>query len=297
MMEKQTFILGGGIAGLIWSYYNDGIVISPEFGGQMSNHFPLGPRYLHDIPEARKFLLDIGLKIIPKKIVTGYLYNGEVLPEPPNAEFVEEYFFKSRGGIGTFDSTVMSSQKSSFDSLLVDFEKIIDKLIMHLGKRKIEDKIIGINLKNKTFILEKNGVKNYQKMVSTIPLNIFLKICSMPCSLQCQPITYTWLSSDYTRFPEWCDYIYAPEKKFVYHRLTKDSKGIIVDIFGHHTKEKMKEVFGKHFIDCQTLWNSQIISIDEIPKVDNVKFVGRYGTWNRKWKTEMVISEAIRNAE
>jgi len=34
-----------------------------------------------------------------------------------------------------------------------------------------------------------------------------------------------------------------------------------------------------------------VVTIDDL---DDIKFIGRYGTWNRKWKTELVIEESIK---
>ncbi|MEK6881099.1 MAG: FAD/NAD(P)-binding protein, partial [Nanoarchaeota archaeon] len=69
----MKIVLGGGIAGLIFAFYNKNFtVISPDVGGQMGNGFSLGPRYLHDIPESRKFLNDLNIEIKEITVNVGY---------------------------------------------------------------------------------------------------------------------------------------------------------------------------------------------------------------------------------
>ena len=116
-------ILGGGIAGLIWAFYNDGTVISPEFGGQMNNHFSLGPRYLHDNEWARRFLTDIGLPIKKLPVTIGYWYEGSVHPEPKDKHYISAYHAKSRGFPvpANGDSTTMTGSMNEFVALEVDF--------------------------------------------------------------------------------------------------------------------------------------------------------------------------------
>lgn len=297
MAVTKELILGGGIAGLIWAYYNKGLVISPEFGGQMSSHFPLGPRYLHNTSDSIKFLLDLG--IVPKLriIKVGYWDDktSKVLDKIPNKTFVKKYFEKSRGGAKLNDATAMSSKLSSFEVLEVDFNEIIERLVAHLGaqSRLLIDSVKAIDFVKREVLLQSEKTLSYDTLVSTIPLNVFLKISGLPCNLKSSPITYVWTKNTMPKTEY--DYIYVPDQKILHHRITFDEKGQILDVYGHHTKEKMAEHYGEHFIDCYTLWNAQIISIDEPPCIEGVKFVGRYGTWCREWKTEKVIEEAKKN--
>lgn len=296
MKEEKTYILGGGIAGLVWAFYNKGMVISPEFGGQMASHFPLGPRYLHKNEYSLKFMQDIGLPIEVIKITTGYQTSSEVLSEIPSQEYKQEYYKKSRGrqDLLGFDDTAMSSGKNNFEAIKVDFEKLIKLLVEKLQGRLISGKVQEI-LAEKKMIVTDQEIYEYDAIVNTMPLNIFSKIYNgaFPAAdnFKCEAITYVWLKP---QAKGGFDYVYVPDKTIKHHRITYDEKGLICEWFGQHSKEECKQAYGDDYIDSQILYSAQIIPFEKPINADGVVFVGRYGTWNRHWKTEKVIEEAIK---
>src|SRR3972149_2445932 len=93
------YILGGGIAGLIYAFYNkDYEVISTEFGGQMASYFKLGSRYLHRTDQAINFLKDLNLPVEEIRITTGYQTRTDSYTDiMMDEDFKKRYYMKSRG--------------------------------------------------------------------------------------------------------------------------------------------------------------------------------------------------------
>ena len=295
-MSNKKYILGGGIAGLIWAYYNsDFYIITPEVGGQMNSYFTLGPRYLHKTPNAKKFLEELGLPIKEILIKVGYWQNGKFIV--PDQEFRKKYFMKSRGiqTLDGYDDTVMNTNKNNFIALEVDFKHLISLLEERLKDKIIIDKAKKIDLVNKKIIGEKAEYE-YEKLVNTISKKIFLWLCGLPGErLLAQDMTYVWLKSEYFNFEQY-DFVYFLNENALCHRLTHDVKGVVADVAGAVDKETLKQHFGDLFIDAVTLKGNQIISGDVVLADSNIKFIGRYGSWSRTWKTEKVIDEAIEYA-
>jgi len=293
---KMKYILGGGIAGLIWGFYNqDYKIISPETGGQNSAPFQLGPRYLKKNEYTKKFLEDLNLKAKQKKIKVGYYKNNKFVE--PDEDFIKKYFEKSRGEKYDEDKTVMNSNKKELLIFDIDFKEIIEKLETKLFLNVIKNCVEFINPKSKELVLRGDKKLKYSELITTMPLNIFhknLKGNKKDYSFICKPVTYVLLNSNFFNMESF-DFIYILGKRF--HRITKTEKGLVADCLGEMSKEELKEEFGEHLIDSFCLKNAQIISLKEKPRMKNIVFSGRYGAWNREYKTEQVIEEAIQHAK
>jgi hypothetical protein len=294
------YIIGGGITGLIFAFYNqDYTVITEDVGGQMSSGFTLGPRYLHKTTNAKSFLYDLGLKYKERVATVGYIDDSGWVDEP-DVEFRKKYFMKSRGrnDLDGFDPSVMNSNKSSFEILDVDFSRLIDKLYSDVSDRIINSRVTSINVDDNEILVEKNGVDfiKYDHLVSTIPLNIFAKILQNNHKLKDESyeafsMTYCLVNSDFDTGN--FDFVYDARKSTKWHRMTKDNKGTVLDFFGEVEVKDLIRFTGDKYKDHKTLWNCQIVSKGKEPNIKGVKFIGRYGTWNRSWKTEKVIDEAL----
>lgn len=279
----MKYILGGGITGLIYAFYNkDYKIITPEIGGQMKSSFSLGPRYLHDTTYSRQLLNDLNIDIIESKIKIGYLSdNGFVKPDD---SFRKQYFMKSRNtnSLEHFDSSVMNSYKSEIDILKVDFNEIIEKLKTEVINEKVET----VDLQNSLI----NNTIKFEHVISTMPIN---KLNLFDYNFQSFDMNYV----QYKTFEDLkdFDYVYDIRTSTRFHRITKDSDFLICDYFN----EVDIDINNEYYINHTKLKNAQILSVDFVKDLSNIKFAGRYGTWNRKWKTESVIEDAIefRNME
>lgn len=300
----MNIILGGGIAGLIWAYYHkDHFILTDQVGGQMMSYFDLGPRYLHDKPEpVRNFLEELNVPIKFSTIKVGYLDDSGWI-ENPGPEFRQKYFMKSRGqdNLEGFDSTVLNTNIKEFQVCDVDFKDLINKLFEKIGDRIYMGRASSIDLENKIVKSDTNMVFKYSKLVSTIPLSIFARVAGLDIKLQSFDMAYCLLPSEVTFDLKDFDYVYDARQETVFHRLTKCKQGIVCDVFGSKVKEYMKQIWEKYYIvpkeeQIRLVKGNQIISLDkdfEILNRPEVKFVGRYGAWQRRWKTETVIEEAV----
>ncbi len=296
----MKYILGAGIAGLIYGFYNkDYYLISPEIGGQMKSNFNLGPRYLHDTEISRKFLKDIDYPIEKSVIRVSYISDeGWVLN--PDLEFRQKYYMKSRktNSLEGFDSSVMNSNKNEFDILLVDFDEIIKRLQSSIGPdRFLNETVSGVNRNTKMIdTLNRNiRYREYNHIVSTIPvkyLNNMLNPIMSNLPFESYDMTYVFTE----KFEEMKDYDYVYDIRSTthFHRMTKEKNGLVLDYFGSlDINDSVFNNIRDKIIDIKTLKNAQIISRDDVKDLPDIKFIGRYGTWNRSWKTERVIEESI----
>lgn len=299
----NKIILGGGISGLVYAFYNKEYkVISDSFGGQMLNYFNLGPRYLHATIWSEKFLNDLGLPIEEQVIKTGYQINKiKFVDIMLDIGYKKEYYMKSRGikDLTGFDETAMSEGKNTFKALKVDFTKVIEKLVIACQSRLIQDKVTLVDVKAKTISLQSGQVLSYDELINTMPLNIFsgllLGADDFPKSesFKASPMTYVLLKPQPSKG---FNYLYVPQINVKHHRLTWDDKGLVADIFGIWTPEQLKKIYRDEYVDSKILYNAQIIPYVGELRLDGVKFLGRYGKWDRHYKTEKIIEEAIKES-
>ena len=82
--DNTKFIIGGGISGLIYGFYNqDFQIISPDIGGKLKNSYLTSTILLHDTPETKRLLEDLQLDPEPKAQVIRYFYQGKVQENIP----------------------------------------------------------------------------------------------------------------------------------------------------------------------------------------------------------------------
>lgn len=292
---KKKYILGAGISGLIFGFYNqDYTIISKDIGGQFNHYFNLGPRYLHNDKYSRKFLKDIDLPVKKRKIKIGYCEFNDTIQAEPNPGFLEKYFEKSRGVKFQEEKCIMSENKTELDILEVDFKHLISLLKEKLKERIINKNAKSIDVFKGVIVCDDDSIIEYDKLINTIPLNSFCKISKIKnINLTSKPITYV-LCKNFIPNSKYFNYIYYCNNAN-FHRATIEKDNIVLDILGRKNGTELKEIFGSHYVDHFTLENAQIIPSDEklfLP--NNIKCVGRYGTWDREWKTETVIKHAIK---
>jgi len=68
----------------------------------------------------------------------------------------------------------------------------------------------------------------------------------------------------------------------------------VVDMLGNYSPEECQEKFRAFYRNSFTLRDAQIENIETLPEYKNITFSGRYGAWNREYKIEKVIEEAIK---
>jgi hypothetical protein len=306
MAKAMNVILGAGIAGLIFAFYNKNFtVITKDVGGQMASNFNLGPRYLHYTENAKSFLESLDYPIQRRLIRVGFISDDGWI-DNPDEDFRKLYFMKSRNisHLVGYDSTVMNTNKKEFEVIDVDFQDLTKRLEEAISKKRfILGDITRIGIERKILDVSTAccGTKRlkYESLVSSIPLNIFYRHLEddlIKPDLHSYHMTYALVNEEIDDLKDF-DFVYDIRTTTKHHRMTKAKLGIVLDYFGVVNKEDLMRHFVSAYIDSRTLYNCQILPVEKILEFDNIKFIGRYGTWDRSWKTEKVIDEAMNESK
>ncbi len=152
--KNQKIILGGGIAGLIKAYFNpDAILITDQIGGQFSSAFQLGPKYLHVDKYSKRFFEELGINPSIKRVKIGFYYDGK-LHAQNTEENRKRYFEKTRGGSTELYKSVMSANKTEFDSYDIEVGEIVKVIIEKINNHIILGRVTGINVKHRKVLIE-----------------------------------------------------------------------------------------------------------------------------------------------
>ena len=297
------YILGGGITGLIWAFYNPQYtIISPDIGGQMtSDNFSLGPRFLIKTEYTEKLLKDLNIQAPIKTFKIGYCKNN-IVGTAKELNITEEdrknYFLKSRGlkNINEVPITVMNSFKDEIVGFDVEWNEIIKKLSEKV--KIINNKIIKINTNEKILVSGGNDY-DYDELISTIHASLFFKLIfydtsAKKCENNCKDITYVAVKNKSLKTV--FNYIYVIDDSFPFYRMTFQDNVVIYEFIG---KPSEKDLPDHDIIGIKTVYGCKIIkdlNLDGIPEA-NIKFVGRYAQLNHSIKTEQVTEMAIKNVE
>lgn len=303
----MNIVIGGGIAGLIYTYYNkDYFLLSDQIGGQMSSYFDLGPRYLHNKSEAvRNFLKDFEIPIKLRTIKVGYIDDNGWVKEP-DEEFRKKYFMKSRDSksLSGFDSSVLNSNEREFEICEVDFRQLVHKIYDRIEKRVYLEPVTKIDLEN-DIIFTKTMKFNYKNLVTTIPLKVFGRLSGIDLEfLRSITMSYCLMKKDFFDLEKF-DYVYDIRENSIQHRMTKCDLGVTCDVISSKLEKfKEKNNVDDYFSTIEksivTVNNNQIVSLDKdfmLCEKPNITFFGRYSSWNRKWKTETVIEKSLENSK
>lgn len=293
MKTTEKIILGGGISGLIFAYYNKNYkIITKDVGGQFKSKFQLAPRLLENNFFTRKLLNDLKISYKIKTIKIGY-YDSFIKKvtsiKPRNFEY--GYYKLSRGvELKSKDSKkTLNKNKNELTILDVDFNLIIDKLQRILKDSIVFDEFKSVDLENKVIVC-KNKTYNYSILVNTIPLNFLnvIKISNKP-----DFVTFIKLKS----FDKLEDYEFAYFNEGHFYRVTKADNYFVAEMRGKVKEEKLKKIFGDNYLDfliapTQLKVNNIDNKINALEKY-NLFCFGRYGRLNKTIKIEDVVKNVL----
>jgi hypothetical protein len=292
----SNFILGGGISGLICAYYNPSYtIISKNIGGQLKSPFPLGPQYLHYTPEIEELLMELKLPITTKEVKIGYYYKGKYIT--PKDSHQREYWLKTRDRTG-FQETCMMGRRDSFEAFTVSPKELAEALSLRV-RNKILAEAYQVDLSERK-ILCWEGEFKYDKLISTVPLPVFLKLANKSGALSWKDVYFEYAQTKkdgilhrilWQEGKEF-DFIYFPWIGVEFYRITKLEEPFCVLEYTHIPSYKAYEI---EVVKTHVLKYAKIISgsSEEVEKLDeNLKFVGRYAKWDSKYFVHHAIKEA-----
>lgn len=290
-MERKTYILGGGISGLIAGYYLGLPVISKDVGGQMSTktNWSLGPRYFHVDEFSTKLLKDLGIKARKETQTIGYNLNGFC---KKTEEFRQAYYAKSRKNTEKYSPKSLSGGSSELQSYDIDWDNLISALALQT-RNIISQNVCAINLQKKMLTLEDGSVLPYEELISTIPAPAFYKLCNVLPQKPFNSLPKTFvltMDHGWRRIVRNFNYVYyAGDEPF--HRVTREPNmpwHLVYEFVGEEPAKM------NHEIDRQKIWIGQIQDSDNIQAdFNSVTFLGRYAKWKHGILTNDVIKKVL----
>lgn len=302
----MKFIIGGGISGLIFSFFNPEYkIISSNVGGQMTNKISFGPRILQENPYNKYLLECLKINAVVKTMKIGYFYNGSLHDRCP-LSLKELYYTKSRNIISADEKipeSIMSEGKNTIDYYDVDFKQIVKALYEKVSF--IKSNVLKIN-DGKIFLDDLKTFIEYKHIISTIQAPAFFRMFSKPKFMYvCKNLKY--LSKEFIIVPSAeidigsYDYVYFPEMKYNFHRVTKFNSSFnnsmnIVEYVNSiyssgynkvNTKKEWKRIIARDYMEIGQIQSG------EIPTIPAVMFLGRYAEWNHSIKTQDVVKKSI----
>lgn len=205
-----NYIIGGGISGLIFAYYNpEFTLITDSLGGLLSDEKIFGNMILWDTPETRDLLSDLEFEIEEVKERIYYFFNGKIYDEAPEV-LRREYLLKRMGALSSYidfkDLALSTDEANYMDGLRIDFNELIGRLIKEIQRRKQLKIGKVIKLDDDTISFEDEETRDgpeckgcfYNQLISTIPAFIFWKLWEgEKCKEGCEPEEFLYIPTTY----------------------------------------------------------------------------------------------------
>lgn len=216
----MKYVLGGGIAGLIWAYYHPEYkVVADKKGGAMASQLTIGPRWLHANGQTEAFVQGLGLELADRKVVKAGIAGS--------SSSDAAYMLKTRGIKGeVFDRAFTSRHEVLLEPSLREITARLIQ-IMESENRFVVGKVTAVDLDAQRFFVEDQEWRAWEHIVNTVPLPMFIKIL-------CRPDKLSW-GGEYAKIPvlfnhhviadgtwPWpgLEYVYVPDPSYPFSRIT-----------------------------------------------------------------------------
>jgi len=317
---KENIILGGGISGLIFQFYNpEFLLITDSFGGMLENEKDFGVMTLWDTKTTRQLLTDLEIEIKPKHSDIHYYFNGKIYKEAPSL-LREEHIRKKMGPLSSlidFKDLTLSTDKTNYiPSLKVDFiellKKLRNKLNRHIVGRvtKINDEYVIVNIGEENKLDYHTHMFKYNALISTLPAFVFWDIwngknCKEICNLD--EFNYTSTTNISMKKLEgklksklidsgclsenFQHYVYFMDDS-PYHRLSRTTSGkYCIQFPGEYSIEKVSKILDIPISKLKIRINKigQFVSHKGNIPPDNIMFLGRHAQWDYKIKVQDIV--------
>ena len=301
---NDKYIIGGGLSGLIFAFYNkDYRIISPDIGGKLKTDYLNSTILLHDTPETRSLLHDLNLSVKPKVHIIKYLYQGNLLDNLPTQlrkQMVTKKLTKWKELNKVKPIIEIKDNTLSTNDIYIPILKLsTDTLIKKLTNEAqiIIDKVVRITDKE---IITENERFSYVELISTVAAPIFWKLYGQEQNLKSIPVTFVLSDSDplskiNTNSNTHWDLIYCLDKNIPFTRINKyKNNQYLYEFSGDFKKEQFRDICpGINVIKSSTdPYGIVITDHNNIPP-PKVRFLGRFATWDHTYKIQDVITESI----
>jgi hypothetical protein len=290
----SKYIIGGGITGLIASFYNpDYRIITDKIGGQMAAN-TAGPRILEVNEYSRMFLKDLGFENVNTKFAKiGYKVRGKIV-DSISKSLRNKYYLKSRclDDANLIPNSIMSDGKNTIEYFDISWDEIIERLISNI-KKPVINKITSIDTEEKIIVLDGLPFR-YEKLISTIPAPAFFKASKLNPEKELKFIQKVFIIVDSSTIDmREYEYIYYPECQYPYHRISKvGSNKLSIEFTTNEDTSKILN-YWKHISIQNIIIPIGQIQSGMISKVKDISFFGRYACWDHDLKVDDVIRQSI----
>jgi len=294
----MNYILGTGITGLILKVLDDNNkyrLIGNDIGGQFNNSFNMGPRILKYCKESENFLQYLSLEKQKKEYNIGYYFNNKLIKNFTK-EMRIKYFYKTRGKNKKFENSSMNDGSLKFDGYDINIDDI-NFIYIKIKDNVIIDLITKIDLQKK-IIFTKNNFYKFNKLINTLPINIFYKLCGIDKKIEYDSVNFYKINkkelikfNDYEKFNDY-DFIYIIDDFICFHRITK----LYENNFCIEVKQKRENEFNliyedKIILKDAIMKDNSNIDFDYFKKY-NIEFCGRYAQATHNMRMHNVIKIA-----
>lgn len=298
--ENNKFILGGGISGLIFSFYNpEYTIISEDIGGRLNKDFFKNIIYLHETKETEQFLKDVGIEYKKRTQLIKYSVDNKITSEITKENKIS--LIKKKLDDKEFEPKDLNLSTSDYYISILEFNFAELVNLLKEKTKFIQGKVIRIT---ESEIITEDSRHPYKNIVSTIPAHVFWKIYykKQVMDLKSKPITFVLCDKEPEHIKEGIKYdmIYFCDDNQKYTRISKkpgerDEKRILYEFTGGLTKEEVIQYLPKdanvieYYVDYSGIIYSNFNNI--APR--NVLFIGRFATWNHSGKQQDVLKESL----
>lgn len=306
--NNRKLIIGGGITGLIWSYYHpDFTIITPDATAESFTRTYMV--WLHDTVETRKMLKDLGLPIKPKSSLIGYYQEHWIHDQVSPSMNVKLIQKKMSGWNQPLDtsfqpkSTDMSlatvGGNSYLNTLDVDLTEVVKRLaekanIIPGYVTRITDDYIEYKKELKDEI---PLTQDYDELVSTIAAPFFWRgydEAHPEIEFKSLPITNIVTSVKPKEFDDKYEMVYYDDS-VPFTRVSHLDGKYALEFTGEITKIEFEDLYPELKVDDYfVVKQGRIFENEEHrPPTNKITFTGRFGLWKYGITTEHVVAQAL----
>lgn len=305
----MKYILGGGISGLIYHHYHPEykIISDGPLGGQFTSKFSLGPRVLHDSPDTRELLDDLGIIYEPKTMKQGYCIDGEVkghLSPKQAAYLASKKMTDARYPIviqRTLDKTIGQGKIKDgvIEYLDTSIPKLIESLTIDAEPHIISDKIYLIS-NNRNVLTGQKGRYHYSHLLSTIPAPVFSFLCfdNPPYDPRSYlPATYVLADQPPMSTEDaWEEYgwIYMADGTHAATRVHMTDDGFIYEFTGDFSRPEIQGYLLDAKVKDTFISKMGQVFTKPVEDTEYITFLGRFAQWDHRVLIHSTIEKALK---